>query len=147
MFFDTQPDEIRELRKRIERLEIDNATLEEDRDRLKNDLSNVTGALELCSKRSGVRGNESDIRLTVQDAALYEWIERYYATASSLSELRDEFAKIMRQRHAFRELVDRAMKMMWLAIPETREPVSESSHNPVTAWVAQAQRALKDANG
>ena len=41
-------------------------------------------------------------------------------------------------------LCDRAMKMMWLAIPETREPVSEASHNPITAWVSEANRILNE---
>ena len=59
------------------------------------------------------------------------------------TELRDELATALRQRHIFRELTDRAIKMMWLAIPETREPVSESSHNPITAWVAAAHAALR----
>ena len=41
-------------------------------------------------------------------------------------------------------LCDRAMKMLWLAIPETREPVSEASHNPITAWVSEANRVLNE---
>ena len=64
------------------------------------------------------------------------WKQRVTEAEAKLAAERDKALE-------FRNLVDGAVKILWLAVPETREPVSESSHNPITAWVAKATRALK----
>lgn len=43
---------------------------------------------------------------------------------------------------ALRDIVDRGVKILWLAVPETREPVHSDSNNPITAWVADATVAI-----
>ena len=38
-------------------------------------------------------------------------------------------------------LVDRAIKMLWLAVPEARV-IHSDSHNPIVAWVSDAHALL-----
>lgn len=45
---------------------------------------------------------------------------------------------------AARNLIDRAVKILWQAVPETREPLDSASYNPISAWVADAQAHLKE---
>ena len=73
---------------------------------------------------------------SAKDMAWRSQVERATEAEAKLAAERDKALE-------FRNLVDGAVKILWLAVPETREPVSESSHNPITAWVAKATRALK----
>lgn len=58
----------------------------------------------------------------------------------------DSIERTEQQARAFRDLTERALNMLWLACPETRQ-VFPQSHNPIVAWVADAQKALSDASG
>lgn len=47
------------------------------------------------------------------------------------------------ERDRLYDLIDRAVKMLWLACPETRV-VHADDNNPLVAWVADATKALQE---
>jgi hypothetical protein len=69
-----------------------------------------------------------------------EWAGYFEEASQRLEELARQ---LERECEALRVLVDRAVKMLWLACPETREPIHKDSHNPLVAWVADAMTVLR----
>jgi hypothetical protein len=68
--------------------------------------------------------------------------ESYVDTLALLSlESRERITVLEGANSELFNLVDRAMKMMWLACPETRV-IDVSDRNPIVAWVADAQETI-----
>jgi hypothetical protein len=75
----------------------------------------------------------------IRDAALQKVA---IADAALLSlESRERITVLEGANSELFNLVDRAMKMMWLACPETRV-IDVSDRNPIVAWVADAQETI-----